>query len=77
MLKWLRGLREKTKPIAEDANRIVAKPSERSEPSCDPDPIVELVRIVGEAHLDDPRSHSDADPPRARRIRLRRSERRR
>ena len=26
MFKWLRGLREGTKPIDEDANRILAKP---------------------------------------------------
>jgi hypothetical protein len=33
-----------------DANRIVAKSSERGEPPCDVDPIEELVRIVGHAH---------------------------
>ncbi len=76
MFKWLRGLREVTKPIAEDANRIVAKSSERREPPCDVDPIEELVRIVGEAH-DDPRSRNDAGASGtgARRIRPRRAER--
>ena len=48
MFKWLRGLRDETKRIAEDANRIVVKSSERSEPPSDLDPIAELVRIVGE-----------------------------
>ena len=61
MFKWLRGLgEEKTKPIAADANRIVAKSSERGEPPCDADPIEELVRIAGEAH-DDRRSRNVAD----------------
>ena len=41
--KWLRGLRQETKPIAEDANRIVAKSSERSEPPRDVHPLEELV----------------------------------
>ena len=36
------------KPIAADANRMVAKSSERGEPPCDVDPIEELVRIVRE-----------------------------
>src|SRR5271165_3970191 len=78
MFKWLRGLREETKPIAADANRIIAKSSEQGEPPCDVDPIEELVRIVGEAD-DDPRSRNDAGAPRtgARRIRPRLPERRR
>jgi hypothetical protein len=46
MFKWLRGLREQKKPIAEDANRIVAKSSECSEPLRDVDPIEELVRSI-------------------------------
>ena len=58
MFKWLRGLREATKPIAKDANRIAAKSSERGEPPPDPDPIKELVRIVGEAHAVDPADRS-------------------
>ena len=33
MFKWLR-VREETKPIATDANRIVAKSSEPGEPPC-------------------------------------------
>lgn len=48
MFKWPRGLREETKPIAADANRIVAKSSEQGEPPCDVEPIEELARIVGE-----------------------------
>ena len=56
----VRGLREDRKPIAADANRIVAKSSERGEPPCDVDPIEELVRIVGEDGVDDPRSRNDA-----------------
>jgi len=63
MFKWLRGLRAETKPIAEDANRIVAESSEPGEPPCDMDPIEELVRIVGETH-DDTRSRNDAGAPR-------------
>jgi hypothetical protein len=55
MFKWLRGLRQETRLIAADANRMVAKSSEWGEPPCYVDPIEELVRIVGEAH-DDPRS---------------------
>jgi hypothetical protein len=76
MFKWLRGLRAETKPIAADANRIVARSSERGEPPCDVELIEELVRVVGEAH-DDPRSRNDAGAPRtgARRIRPRRPER--
>ncbi len=54
MFKWLRGLREATKPIAKAANRIAAKSSERGELPPDADPIKELVRIVGEAHAVDP-----------------------
>jgi hypothetical protein len=49
MFKWLRWLREETRRIAEDANRIVANSSEQGEPPCDLDPIEELVRIVGRA----------------------------
>jgi hypothetical protein len=63
MLKGLRGLCEETKPIAEDANRIVENSSERGEPPCGVDPIGELVRIVGQTH-DDPRSRNDAGAPR-------------
>ena len=63
MFKWLRRVvvRDK-KPIDEDANRILAKPSNWSEPPFEPDPIAELVRIVGEAH-DDPRSRNDTGAP--------------
>ncbi len=32
MFKWLRGLREETRPIAADANRIVARLSEWANP---------------------------------------------
>ena len=67
MFKWLRGLRAETKPIAADANCTVAKSSERREPPCDVDPIEELVRIVGEAHGDEPRSRNHASAPRKRR----------
>ena len=42
MFKWLRASCEETKPIAADANRIVAKSSERGEPPCDVDPVEEL-----------------------------------
>jgi hypothetical protein len=42
-------LRDETKPIAADANRIVAKSSERDEPPCGVHLIEELVRIVDEA----------------------------
>ena len=59
MFKWPRGFREKAKPIAQDANRIVSKSSEQGEPPCAVDPIEELVRIVGQTH-DDPRSRNDA-----------------
>ena len=64
MFKWLRGSREDRKPIAADANRIVAKSSERGEPPYDVDPIEELVCILGEAH-DDPRSRNNAGASRA------------
>ena len=67
MFKWLRGPREETKPIAADDNRIAAKPSERGEPPRDVDTIEELVRIVGEAHGDEPRSRNHASAPRKRR----------
>ena len=66
MFKWLRGLREETKPIAAEANRIGPKSSERGEPPCDVDPIEELVRIVGEAPAP-PRKSSEKAPPSVRR----------
>jgi hypothetical protein len=49
MVKWLRWLREETRPTAEDANRIVAKSSEQGKRPCYLDPIEELVRTVGSA----------------------------
>ena len=66
MFKWLRWLREETRRIAEDANRIVAKSSERGEPPCDLDPIEELVRIVGRAPAT-PRKSSEKAWPSVRR----------
>ncbi len=54
MFKWLRNRREATRSVAEDANRILAKSRDQSEPPSDPDPIAEFVRIVGEAHAVDP-----------------------
>ena len=47
MLKWLRRRREARRRAVEDAARL-AKRSDQSEPRSDPDPIEELVRIVGE-----------------------------
>jgi hypothetical protein len=40
--------REATRTVAVDAHRIVAKSTERGELPTDPDPIEELLRIVGE-----------------------------
>ena len=54
MLSWLRNRREATGSVAEDASRIVPKSSDQGEPPAHPDPIAELVRIVGEPHADDP-----------------------
>ena len=62
MFKWLRWRRQTTlgaEGVEEHANRIVAKSIDRVEPPSDLDPIAELVRIVGESHLDDPRPRGD------------------
>ena len=50
MFKWLRGLREETKPIAADAKpHELRNRASGANPPCDVDPIEELVRVVGEA----------------------------
>ena len=64
MFKWLRWLREETKPVASDASHGVAKSSERGEPPCDVDQIEELVGIVGEAP-DPPRKSTERAWPSA------------
>jgi hypothetical protein len=46
MLKWLRRRREARRRVVEDTARL-AKRSDEGEPRSDPDPIEELVRIVG------------------------------
>ncbi len=56
MFKWLRRRREARRLAAEDANRLT-RPSEWGEPLCDPDPIEELARIVGDSDVSDPRAH--------------------
>jgi hypothetical protein len=71
MFKWLRRQRSATKPVTADAYRIVAKSGNQTEPPSDPDPIEELVRIVGESHADDPRRGNDAGAYRTNARRLR------
>jgi len=61
MFKWLRRRRARARNVAEDADRIVARSGDWSELPSDPDPIAELVRILGESHVDDPRLRSEAD----------------
>ena len=70
MFKWLHWRRESTRSVAEDAYRIVAKSTERGGLPTDPDPIEELLRIVGDTNADgpSPRRHR----PGARRVRARR-----
>jgi hypothetical protein len=81
IFEWLCGLREETKPIAADANRIVAKSSERGElprgagwrvrtTFLDVDPIEEPGRIVGQTH-DDRRSRNVAGAHRTDMLRSR------
>jgi hypothetical protein len=48
VLKWLRRRREARRRVVEDAAQL-AKRSDEGEPRSDPDPIEELVRIVGES----------------------------
>jgi hypothetical protein len=48
MLRWLRRRREARRRVVEDANRL-RKPAGQSEQPSGPDPIEELVRIVGES----------------------------
>src|SRR5271157_5312346 len=60
MFKWLRRRRETPTPIADEANRIVARSGDWGEPRSAPDPIAELVRIVDETHAADPRSRGNA-----------------
>ena len=43
MFKWLRWRGETTRTVAEVANRIVARSSDRGEPPADPDQVEELV----------------------------------
>ena len=54
VFEWLRLRSRTTQRVAEDADRIVARSADCSEPPSDPDPIAEFVRIVGEAHAVDP-----------------------
>jgi hypothetical protein len=61
MLKWLRRRREARWRVAEDTARL-AKRSDEGELRSDPDPIEELVRIVGES---DPGERRDRVRPRA------------
>ncbi len=49
MFKWLRGLRDETKPIAADANRMVAKSSERGEPPCGIDARATMLVLIEQA----------------------------
>lgn len=48
VLKWLRRRREARRRVVEGTTRL-AKRSDEGEPRSDPDPIEELVRIVGES----------------------------
>jgi hypothetical protein len=59
MFKWMRTRHKATPSIAENADRL-AKSSDQGETPSDPDPIEELVRIVGETHVVDahPRRHA-------------------
>ena len=63
MFKWPR---EETKPIADDANRFVAKSSERGEPPCDVEQIEELARILGRIHESDLHFSGDDCPTNGR-----------
>jgi hypothetical protein len=56
MFKWLHWRRKAmTHSVAEEADRIVTKLSNRGETPSAPDPIAEVVRNVGETHADEPR----------------------
>ena len=54
MLKWLHCLVSRRRRV-EDENRL-AKKSDQGEVPSDPEPIEELVRIVGESEPSEPRA---------------------
>jgi hypothetical protein len=57
LFKWLRRRREAARRNAEDAERL-RKRNDDGESAPNPDPLEELVRIVGETHVDDPPRHA-------------------
>jgi hypothetical protein len=66
MFKWLRRRREAARRDAEDAERL-RKRNHDGESASNPDPLEELVRIVGESPADNRRPQSSARRPRSRR----------
>jgi hypothetical protein len=66
MLNWLRRRREAGRRDAEDPERL-RKLNDDSESASNPDPPEELVRVVGETHVDDPRRAVHAHRTTARR----------
>ena len=63
MFKLLRWRREAIGREDEDANSIVRKSNDLGEQSFEPDPIAELVRIVGESPPDHSRPRPSARRP--------------
>ena len=61
MFKWLRQRREARQREAVDANRLT-KPSNQGEPLSAPDPIEELMRVVGEFDASNGRSSTSRPP---------------
>jgi hypothetical protein len=76
MFKWLRRRREAALRDAEYAERL-RKRNDNGESESNPDPLEELVRIVGEAHVDDPRNRRAVGAHRTGARRLRNPVRRR